>query len=166
MGDDKADTTIPRKPRDGTIPRLPMDGKPRHIVSTESVNTEVKDNTNVLSLRGKKRPLLMELSEHFVEVTGIPWLDPQTSAEWAAAKKLWTRPLERILEMVGGNVDAAKLLVTQAVRRLRKNNMTIASPGSLEKTCRAIVGEARTGSFKPELSVDEVVDLVYQRMDE
>jgi len=106
------------------------------------------------------------LSEYFVQVTGIPWLDPKTKSGWAEARRIWNEPLQRILDMVDGNLSDAKALVCQAVRRLRKNGMTIASPGSIEKTCRAIMGEVASGAFRLEMSVAEMVDLVYQKMEE
>jgi len=173
-GDEQAAPRGPKRAHgdaknDSTMGPSAAGGKRAHIVNTESVNTDMEGANAPSRAKARRRrgdPVLMELSKYFVQVTGIPWLDPQTRAEWKAARSIWNAPLEKILDMVNGNLDDAKALVCQAVKRLRKNGMTIASPGSIEKTCRAIVGEVESGVFKPELSVDEMVDLVYQKMDE
>jgi len=102
-----------------------------------------------------------DLILEFCRITGVP---APTSKSRDYYDK-WVEPVIEIAGWVDGRGDDAVALMTQAVRRLRKSQRTIARPKSILETCRAIMGEVASGAFRLEMSVAEMVDLVYQKME-
>lgn len=74
-----------------------------------------------------------ELFDYFTQYTKIP--NP-TNGE----VKWWWSRIGIIYTLAGEDVPTGKRLIKQAVDKLREDDLTIADPGSLVKTIRALVG--------------------------
>ena len=90
--------------------------------------------------------------DNFKKTTGLT-VPPRNSE----ASELWWVPLREICEL--GEWDKVKIndLITRSYARLRENNLTISSPKSLLKTCRAIRAEKSNGNTE---SNDESIQRV------
>ena len=87
--------------------------------------------------------------EVFAKLTGLDPPTPTNEKRRREAGELWWNPLRQICEMVNWDKKRAGGIITEAVTRLRSNDLTISSPKSILQTCTAIMGEIKTGEYKP-----------------
>jgi len=91
--------------------------------------------------KGSARPDERAILEAFCEESGIPEPHPNTTKENKTAAALWWQPVRRMCQLAnGGGPDFAR----QAVRKLRRDNLTVSCPASIEKTFTALYSSAKT----------------------
>ena len=89
---------------------------------------------------------VMSLSVRFVELSGIDWKAPKSKKDWAAVTTLWLDPLRFMLAMANGQSDE---ILTEAVKKMRSDGLTIANPHSVEKVFTSIYGEKKVAAQSP-----------------
>jgi len=98
---------------------------------------------------GRTDPIRLELEEHFCKTTGLPRPKTGTEREKKAAGALWWAPLRETLEL-GGDVDKAKRLLSEVVKRMKNDRLTISDPNSTIKIARAIAAQVNKANEIPE----------------
>lgn len=81
--------------------------------------------------KSQRATILEELEKAFAEVSKIPPPRRNTAKDKRAAGELWWSPLWRLYEL---SSDAAqtKLLISEAIRKMRHDGLTIRAPKSIE----------------------------------
>lgn len=114
-------------------------------IKTETINLPAKPAGDAGLPNGKNPPtravVLMELEQAFSASANIPLPLRGTKKECSAASVRWWKPLEHIYGLVEKDLCAAKLLVEQAVQRMRAEKLTVSAPQSIEQVATAIIGE-------------------------
>lgn len=115
-----------------------------NFVSAEAQENSPPDSTknkdpgdNGLSKLEKDR-IRGEVQQYFLKITGLPRPLGETKAENG---KLYWVPIREICGLVEWDVGRAENLVEAAVKRLRKDDMTISSPKSILKTVLSIYAD-------------------------
>lgn len=80
---------------------------------------------------------LARLAEAFSQQSGIPLPAPSSKRDWGEYNVRWMRPLKAILEITQ-TVGNATVLIHKAVDQMRADDLTIASPQSIEKVAVSI----------------------------
>ena len=83
------------------------------------------------------------LAESFTRASGVPRLSPETDADYKSQQRLWWQPLTQIGRICEWDVGVASSLVAQSVGKMRRDGLTISSPGSIVKVATAMHAEAR-----------------------
>ncbi len=122
----------------------------------ENGDSSMTETTTEITLAAKtfaarNSPEVMSLSLRFVELSGIDWKAPKSKKDWAAVTTLWLDPLRFMLTTANSQCDA---ILAEAIRRMRRDGLTIANPHSVEKVFTSICGERKSGAA-PALSPDE-----------
>lgn len=91
----------------------------------ERNTTRVNANENITSLENS-----------FIKVTRIP-----IPENWPVRTKLWRTPLKNMHKMAGDRTEA---LITEAVKKMRQDRLTIASPKSIEKVFTDLYARSQT----------------------
>jgi len=158
LGESEGVTTVAGRGDSGNTRGDNGGRKGRHSSVTQTV---IKPSIEPSEEPSTREPSVqMQLSQHFVEVSGIDWVDPKDQAEWKAKRKLWLNPLDRISALVDADIENGKALISEAIKR-SNGKFTVAGPASIEKTCTAIVGEVKRGAFKR--STDPIQEYLYER---
>lgn len=97
---------------------------------------------------------LARLETLFCELTGRALPARKTAKECKAAAEMWWQPLGRIIQQANGASDK---LLREAVEKMRKDNLTIYSPKSVEKVALALYGE-QAHLYKARIQQDEEPD--------
>ena len=94
------------------------------------------------------REELKSLSDYFSEITSLEFREPKTKPDYAKNNRLWWTPLKTIMDLCNGN---SRDVIRTAVEKMRRDNLTIASPASIEKVALAMWAEQRP-KFEREMS--------------
>src|SRR3990167_3635998 len=92
------------------------------------------------------------LVQHFSETAKLNIPPYETKAQAKAMGKLWWTPLLSIAGLVENDQERAKDLIFEAVRRMRRDKITIATPKSILKVAISIVGERETDPWDSQKS--------------
>lgn len=108
-------------------------------VDTQKKLLNKKETTTAL----KREPTpqqqeLTHLQQVFSRSTNIPEPKPSSSKERAKAGELWYQPLRRIQQVCNGKSETC---ITEAIKHMRRDGLTIFSPKSIEKTAVSIFGK-------------------------
>ena len=68
---------------------------------------------------------------HFSKLTGLPIPKRNTLAQRKKSSVRWWSPIKEIYSLADNDVAAAKGLVSDAVKRMREDNLTISAPQSI-----------------------------------
>jgi DNA-binding MarR family transcriptional regulator len=123
------------KPRSPSEPaRSPGEPKNNPIKNRES---ESSDELSSTKKRTRKRSELddikADLVAHFVHLTCISRPLTYTKGQRSAAAKLWWNPLVAIAKACDNDADRAKQLISWAISKMDKDELTISNPLSIEK---------------------------------
>lgn len=103
----------------------------------ETKNNPIKNNpvynTRRTRIASEQDMKAQSLIQSFKEASGLKTKDPVSTRDYKEYNVLWKSPAKRILGWVDGDIDKAKVLVSEAVRRMRHDRLTIANMKSIEK---------------------------------
>lgn len=88
-----------------------------------------------------KKTITEALCDVFSTLSGIP------KPDWSKGGKrvnLWTKPVQEMYELTGEDNKVTKKLMGKAIRRLRKDNITVAYPRAIVKTFISMYGASQT----------------------
>lgn len=85
---------------------------------------------------------LGELENLFSTFSGIP--QPGWDKEPALMQKRWRTPIQRMYNLAGKDKKKTKQLMSQSIKDMRKDKLTISAPQSIEKTFTSLFGEQNT----------------------
>lgn len=113
----------------------------------ESLPKDIKED--ILKNEDKKprghNAVRKALGEEFVKVTGLSPPSETTAKAKRAAGALWWQPLREIAKETKWNQEQGIALIRIAVKRMRKEKLTISDPNSILKVAKAIMGEVSSG---------------------
>jgi hypothetical protein len=103
---------------------------------TDTVTGTVTDT--VTSRAKTERQLAMiELETYFAEITKLPLPPRGNDKEKRASAESWWNPLGTLYDMVDKDLRETKALIKAAVIKMTNDELTIASPRSIEKVARS-----------------------------
>jgi hypothetical protein len=88
----------------------------------------------------KKDSVRTSVTRHFRKETGLKIPPSMTEG---GMRKLWWNPIQEICGLCEYDESAAKRLISAAVERMRKQNLTISNPNSILNVARAIDAERK-----------------------
>jgi len=120
-------------------------GRSPHETKKEPIK---KEPIKKVSRERERTPLeleTMELSQLFCELTGVEWQEPSSRRAWAAAKVRWIDPLREIIARANGS---SRRVLSEAVKAMQKDGLTISAPQSVLQSAIAISGKRNLSDAK------------------
>jgi hypothetical protein len=88
--------------------------------------------------------VVKELTEWFVDLTKIKFIDPVTDKDKKAANVRWWMPLWKVYKYYcDEDIDQTKRVVEKAYRQLINGDMTVSSPASVFQVAISIVSKSK-----------------------
>ena len=108
----------------------------------------------------ERQLVIQRLERYFSSKTNLALPARNTEREKRAASTRWWIPLDNIWKLAGG-VEPAEQLITQAIIKMRRDQLTISAPQSIEQVCIALQAEAQHGQPGNNQSVGQPAQRAY-----
>lgn len=108
----------------------------------------------------ERQLVIQRLEKYFSSRTNLALPARTTEKEKRAASARWWMPLENIWKLAGG-VDPAEKLITKAVIKMRRGQLTVSAPQSIEQVCIALHAEESHGSSTDPQDVGQSAQRTY-----
>jgi hypothetical protein len=119
-----------------------------HSIVQSSVSNSIDSGADAPSRAlGGRNAVKAELEKHFCLATKLPQPNPRTKAQGREYGRRWGNPLLEIFDIAGGDLSAAKALISNAVERM--DGLTFDAPQSILKTARSVHAESLRGNPQP-----------------
>lgn len=122
-------------------------------VTRTVINRQEPSDSRPSGRKSADDALRKSLEAHFSSVTNLPIPKTDTEARRKEAGRLWYAPLRELAELCGWDEAKAKRLVSEVVKRMKNDRLTISDPNSLVKIARSLAAEVNRAAQVPEFLI-------------